>query len=170
MKKLACLLLLAACELQPAPKQQPTSAAPAVPPEPTPPPVARPPEAPPVAPSDAGSAAPAIEITPACLQVGAKVAQVFIDSAKDPAQHTIYEQERANMTRKTGAACTTQVWSDAARACYLATKTPADIKKCELKFTPPRAPVTPPRPPAEEAPKPARPGDMKREPGAPAMR
>lgn len=177
MKKLACLLLLAACELKPAPKQQPTSAAPAVPPAPTPAPtpapapapapVARPEPAPP--PADAGSAGPQIAITPACSKVAARVAQVFIDSAKDPAQRTIYEQERANMTRKTGAACTAQGWSDAARGCYLAAKTPVDIKRCELKFTPP--PARPARPPAEEgAQQTAKPGAVKRQRGTRAMR
>lgn len=163
MRKLIALVVLAACELKPAPKEQPA------PPQPVPAEAAKPVRPPPpvVDPGPAGaagSAAPRVEISPACLQVGAKVAQVFIDSAKDPAQKTVYEQERANMTRKTGEACTTQGWSEAARKCYLATKTPAAIKACERKFTPPPA-AKPPAPSAPPA-KPAKPGELRAEPGA----
>jgi len=143
MRALA-LILLAACELQPAPKQQ---AAP-----PPPPPAAqveapKPVAPPPTPPAGAGSAvAPKIEVTAPCLEVGAKVASVFIDNATDPGQKSIYEQERANMTRKTAEACTTQGWSDEARTCYLATKTPAEIKACETKFPRPAPPPRPARP------------------------
>ena len=126
---------LAACEIQPPPKQQ------AAPPPPAQ--QAQPVEPPPPITADAGvaDAAVAVQITPACLQVAAKVAQVFIDAASDPAQKSIYEQERANMVRKTGEACTVQGWSENAHNCYLASKTPQDIKACELKF-----PGRPPRP------------------------
>jgi hypothetical protein len=148
MRALA-FVLLAACELQPAPKKQPEP-----PPAAQAPPEAQKPVEPPppaVAPGVPADAAPKIEISAVCLEVAAKVAQVFIDSAADPAQKSIYEQERANMTRKTGEACTTQGWSEEARKCYLATKTPAEIKACELKFPgrperlkPPAAPGVPP--------------------------
>jgi len=130
--------LLAACEIQPAPKKQPP---------PTPPttesakPVEPPPPPPAMADGGTGDGSAKIEITAPCLEVAAKVAQVFIDSATEPAQKSIYEQERANMTRKTGEACTTQGWSEDALKCYLATTTPAEIKACELKF-----PGRPPRP------------------------
>ena len=137
--RLLALCLLAACELQPAPKKQPEPAPPAPPPQE----VAKPVEPPPAVAvvGDAGVDAAKIEISGPCLEVAAKVAQVFIDSAQDPAQKSIYEQERANMTRKTGEACTQQGWSAEALKCYLATKTPAEIKACELKF-----PGRPPRP------------------------
>ena len=130
------LLWLAACEIQPAPKKQPEPAAQEAPKVVEPPP------------ADAGvaDAAVKIEITAACLQVAAKVAQVFIDAASDPAQKSIYEQERANMVRKTGEACTVQAWSENAHNCYLAAKTPVDIKACETKF--PGRPVRPGQPPA----------------------
>jgi hypothetical protein len=144
------LFVLAACELQPAPKQQPAPPPPrppteaAKPVEPTPPP-------PPPQPAGEGSGAAArVEITPACLEVGAKVAQVFIDGATEPGQKSIYEQERANMTRKTGEACTLQGWSENARKCYLKTKTPADIQACETKF--PAQPSPAPQQPAPQQP------------------
>ncbi|HEY5950730.1 MAG TPA: hypothetical protein VIV40_34800 [Kofleriaceae bacterium] len=137
-----CLVLVAGCEIQPAPKKQP-----APPPPPPAQEVAKPVEAPPADAGVAGDAGPPkLEITPACVEVGAKVAQVFIDSATDPGQKSIYEQERANMTRKTGEACTTQGWSEPARNCYLAAKTPAQIKACETKFPAPQAAAPPPPP------------------------
>lgn len=140
MRKLLCLALLAACELQPPPKQKPAPSTP-------PPAVATTPVAPPPVVADAGGAeapAPKVAISAPCMQVAAKVAQVFIDSAKDPAQRNVYEQERANMTRKTGEACTAQAWSDDARACYLTSKTPADLKACETQYMPPPPPKRPP--------------------------
>jgi hypothetical protein len=137
--RMVALVLLAACEIQPAPRKQAEP--------PPPPPSAMPPA--PVADAaviaDAGiDAPPAIQISAECLEVGVKLAQVFIDSAGDPAQKSIAEQERSNVTRKTGEVCTTGRWSENARKCYLATKTPADIKKCEMKYTPPPAPPPPP--------------------------
>jgi hypothetical protein len=149
-----CLVLLAACELQPpppkqqaAPQQQaaPTPQAPAQQPaQPAEPPA---PEAGSAAGSAAGSgsAAPKIEISEPCLAVGAKVVSVFIDSVADPAQKSVLEQSRATMTRKVGEACTTQGWSEEAQKCYLGTKTPAEIKACEAKYTPP--PTAQPQPP-----------------------
>ncbi|HEX5060425.1 MAG TPA: hypothetical protein VFV99_13750 [Kofleriaceae bacterium] len=146
MRHAFALIVLAACEIQPAPKKQ------AVPP---PPPPAAQVEAPkPVEPpppnAGSGSALPAppkLEVTAACLEVGAKVASVFIDTEADPAQRSVKEQERGNMTRKIAEACTVQGWSDEARTCYLGTKTPAEIKACETKFPRPR-PTQPPRPPS----------------------
>ncbi len=149
MRKLIALVLLAACELRPAPNEQPappepTAAQPATPPVEAPPPAV---DAGAAAGADsaaaAGSAAPRVEISPACLEVGAKVAEVVIDATKDPAQKAVLERQRVTITRKTGEACTTQAWSDKARACYLAAKTPAAHKRCEAKFLP-RAPSAPP--------------------------
>jgi hypothetical protein len=167
MKKLVAVVLLAACELQPAPKQEPAPAPspPAVTPADAPAPVPPPVDA---ALPDAGP--PKIEISAPCLEVGAKIAQVFIDSAKDPVQHTALEQQRADMTRKTGEACTTQGWSEQARKCYLAAKTPAQIKACETKFTPPPAPAKAPAQPAAGAGSAGEakgPGGMHPEPGVP---
>lgn len=142
MRKLVILTLVAACELKPPPDQQEPARAPVE----TAKPVEAPPPGPPAA--AAGSAAPRAAISPECLQVGAKIAQVFIDSATDEAQRITYERERANMTRKTGEACTSQGWSEEARTCYLGTKSPAEIKACELKFTPP--PAQPPAPSANQ--------------------
>jgi hypothetical protein len=131
MQRLSVVLfaLLAACELQPAPKQQ------AAPPAPTPPP--------PVieAPADAGVAndAPAApRWTEQCRAVGIHIAAVIINSATDPGAKSIYEQDREKMVRSTAETCTAQGWSDAAATCYLKSGNAADLKACEKKFTPPR--------------------------------
>ncbi len=157
MRKVICLVLfaacefvlLAACELKPAPKKQPPAATPpapvtAQPTAPTPP--VAPPEGTAGAPAP-GAAAPKVEISAPCLEVGSKIAQVLIDGETDPSQKRMLDQERTTITRRSGEACTVQGWSDAARACYLGTKTPADLKACETKFSPPPAP---PRPKSNE--------------------
>jgi len=163
--RIALLLLIAACEIQPAPKKQPApvienagSAQPAAPvPAPPPPPPAA------AAVSDAGPVA--IEASQPCIAVAAHVAEVFIQSATDPAQKAVYEQEREKMIRATSVACTTQAWPDAAQTCYLAAKTPAEIKACETKFPPQPAPVTP----KPIVPEPRKPGDTKA-PARPGVR
>jgi hypothetical protein len=130
------LLVSGACEIQPAPKKQP---APVVEPP------ARPPTPPPAV-DDAGVAdaiaPPIIQASPACINVAAHVVQVFIDTAKDPAQAAVYEQERMKMTRLTAEACQTQGWSEAAQKCYTAAKDPPGIKACENKFPPTPPPRT----------------------------
>lgn len=132
------LVLCAACELQPAPKKQPP---------PPPPPAAeaaKPVEAPPPPPppseaaAGSGSAAKKIEITAPCMEVAAKLAQLFIDLQTDPGAKSNAEQARGDMTRKMGEACTVQPWSEEARKCYLAAKSEPDIRECEKKFPPKR--------------------------------
>ena len=130
------VLALAACELQPAPKKQ------AAPVEVTPPqpPPAQPPQPPPSV-ADAGVAAdapapPMIQASEACIKVAAHVVQVFIDTAKDPAQAAVYEQERMKMTKATAEACDRQAWGADAMKCYLLAKDPPTIKACENKFPP----------------------------------
>jgi hypothetical protein len=86
---------------------------------------------------DAGPAA--IDASPDCLKLGAHLVDVVVASATDPAQKAIYEGERMQMTRSLAEACTKEPWSPESQKCYLATKTPAQIKACEKKF-----PVKPP--------------------------
>jgi len=133
MRKLVYLVVFAvACDLQPAPKQE-------TPPPSSPAPTdAVKPVAPPPAPAAAvPPSAPPVVITPACMDLATKIVQVFIDNAEDAAQKSSFEQVRSTMVRKTGETCTEQGWSNEARSCYAAAKTPADIKACERKHTPP---------------------------------
>jgi hypothetical protein len=107
------LTLLAACELQPAPKKQA---------EPPPPPpaaqveAAKPVESPPPVAADAGAGSAAkIEITAPCLETAAKLAQLFIDLQKDPGAKSNAEQARGDMTRKMGEACSAELERRGAR-------------------------------------------------------
>jgi len=130
---LAAGAALAACQLEPAPKkkaepvQQAAPSAPKAPQLPQPDPTAD--AATPPTPQVIQASAP-------CINVAAHVVQVFIDTAKDPAQAAVYEQERMQMTKATAEACERQQWSETAQACYNAAKDPAAIKACENKFPP----------------------------------
>jgi hypothetical protein len=146
MPRALVLILLAACELQPPPKKQA---------EPPPPPPAaqveapKPVEPPPAPPAAGSGSAEKVEITAPCLQVAAKLAQLFIDVQTDPGAKSNAEQARADMTRKMGEACTVQGWTDEARGCFLAAKTEPDIRVCEKKFPggkPATAPAAAPTP------------------------
>ena len=140
MRKLLCLVLLAGCELQPAPPKQAPAPAPLAPPQ--------------AARADAGvvavaDAKAAIEVTPACMQIGVHVAGVLIAEAP-PAQQMSFEKDRERIVRATAEVCTTQQWSDAATRCYLAATTGAQLKDCETKFRPTPPPPQPAPPPPPE--------------------
>lgn len=130
MRALPILLALAACDIQPPPKKQ----APPVPASPTEPeqPKFVAPAPPPSLPEQ-----PKIDTTTECIEVGKHVAEVFVSSVTDPAQKSVFEQERTKIVKATAEACTTQAWSADARGCYLGAKAPADIKACETQFPPP---------------------------------
>ena len=133
------LVGLAACELQPAPKQAP--------PPPSAQPVTTP--TPSAAPADAAPAPDAADVTHACLDVGVHVAQVLIDGATDPGVKAQYEQARTKIVRATAEACTSQTWTPEAQRCFTTANNVADVRACEKKFPPPGA-VAPP-PPAHPA-------------------
>lgn len=158
MKKLLVLYLLAACELQPAPKQAPPAASSA--PAGSAAPVAVAPStgsaaagssggvaAVPAAGSAAGSGAgsgarvvppppPAIQVTASCEKAAVRYAELFIAGAPE-SQRGIYEQDRANMVRRTEVACTQQAWTAPALACIAQAKTDRDARACLDKFPPP---------------------------------
>ena len=144
-------LLLAACELQPAPKNKPPVVTETAPPPPPPADAAIAADATVV---DAGPMA--IEASPDCLKVAAHLVDVVVATATDPAQKSVYEGERMQMTRGMAEACTKTPWSPAAIKCYGATKTTAAIKACEKKFPP--TPPPPPPPAAGSAQPPRGPG------------
>jgi hypothetical protein len=133
----ALAVLGAGCDIQPSPKKE----SPATTPTPAPAPTEAPrfvQPTPPALPEQ-----PKVETTGDCIEVGKHVAEVFIASATDPAQKSVFEQERTRVVKATAEVCTTQVWSADARGCYMAAKTPAEIKACETQF---------PGPPPKEQP------------------
>lgn len=165
MKKLFALCLLAACELQPAPKPMPAPAgsaapAPAVPGSPAAGSAvvigsagsavavqAPPADAGVVVVADAARpiptpvTQPAVQVTAECEKAAVKFAELFIAGAP-ASQRGIYEQDRANTVRRTEVACTQQRWTAPALACIDQSKTDHDARACLEKFPPPGA--TPP--------------------------
>ncbi|HSN28951.1 MAG TPA: hypothetical protein VLT45_21840 [Kofleriaceae bacterium] len=154
MKKLLALCcLLAACELQPAPKQAPpaASSAPAgsaasVAVAPATGSAAAGPAGgiavAPAAGSAAGSGArvvppppPAVQVTADCEKAAVRYAELFIAGAPE-SQRGIYEQDRANMVRRTEVACSQQAWTAPALACIAQAKTDRDARACLDKFPP----------------------------------
>ncbi|MDB4957295.1 MAG: hypothetical protein JWO36_4864 [Myxococcales bacterium] len=130
----SCLvfLVLAACELTPAPKQAPPTPAPAAP------------------------AVPAPEAAPAssCAEVAARVAEILIGEA-DLSERNALEQQRATTVQRLTETCAAQTWSADLRNCVVASKNKLDLQACETKFRPqPKAPdvIEPPKPAAAEAP------------------
>jgi hypothetical protein len=121
------LVLLAACDLKPAPKQSP------------PPP--KPPAAVPVV-FDAGAGADALmEVTQPCVDVGVKVATIWIETSTSPTEKAQLEQERTKMVRRMAENCTKGSWDDAIRGCMLAATTRAALQQCQLPPPPAPAPT-----------------------------
>ena len=108
---------LAACEIVPAPKQQPAPVVPL--------------EAEPMV-SDAAELVPPTAQT--CEEIGKHVAAVMIAAAKDQAVRSILEQERDATAKKTAENCDAQKWTKAKLECYAQTRAPADVKACDQRF------------------------------------
>lgn len=145
--RFAVLLLLAtACDLQP-PKRDVAGSAmpPGSPPgvaidaltASPPPPLPQPPI--PATELDAGMAAAAdaakapsdaMDVTAACTDVGVHIAKIVIDSIKDPAQKAALEQDRTKLVRRAAETCTRDVWNEAARGCFLRSKSAPELEAC----------------------------------------
>jgi hypothetical protein len=125
MKRLA-VVLIAACEFQPAPHVVP----------------GKPVDAAVVAvAADAGSAATgdaAIAVTDDCRQTATHIAEVLIAGQKDESAKATFETARARIVVATAEVCTTQAWASDAQACYRQAKLEADLHACEKKFPPPK--------------------------------
>jgi hypothetical protein len=138
MKKVAMLVVLAACELQPAPPPPPAPAAGSAQP------VATGSAAQPVATGSGSAAAPVprpvapppIEATPECEQAGIKLADLMVAGAEE-SQKPAFERDRANIVRRTEAACTQQHWVPASLSCIAQSKNDRDARACLEKFPPP---------------------------------
>ena len=148
----ALVLMLAACELQPAPPPsasrspstpQAGSAVPTEPSQAAPPalPQPPPPQPQPQAPADAGVRPPPSE---PCMAIGQHVATILIAEAP-PAQQMAFEQDRDKIARSTADACTAQAWSADALKCYAVANTGVALKQCETRFRPSPTPDAAPQ-------------------------
>jgi hypothetical protein len=146
MRNSLCFLLLAACELEPAPKQAPkpvtppsAAAAPAPAPAPTPAPTPPPPPPP---------------LQDACTDAAARYMQVQIAEAKDAQLKQNLEIERARTIGRIERGCREQKWGDDITGCYKAAKTVADLQTCTKKLQPVPAAGPPAKAPTVDAPTP----------------
>jgi hypothetical protein len=123
--KALVLLVVAACDFQPAPP-----AAPPVVEKPIDAAVA-------IVVEDAGTARPdatVVAVTDACLQTATHIADVLIASQTDESLKSSYETARDRIVRATAEACTTQNWTPDAQKCFAQAKLEADLHACEKKF------------------------------------
>jgi hypothetical protein len=145
VRRLAFLVLvlpLASCDLQPPKRDAPKPVAappPAPAPAPTPPPTKIQEPAVP-APAGSGSAAAGsaagsgsavkAAASDVCVEVGAHIANVVIDSIEDASVKAAQEQDRTRLVRRVAETCTRDNWSETARKCFLAGKTAQALEDC----------------------------------------
>jgi hypothetical protein len=165
------LCLLAACELEPAPKGHGSGMpppAPAAPVAPVAPPAPARPPAP--APAPTPNAAnvnnphnvPIAGAQDPCTDAAVRYTEIGLAEAKDPQMKQVLEIERARTVQRISQGCRDQVWSPEIIACYKAAKTTQDLGVCTKKLTPP-APTGPKAPlPDQPTDKPARPHKTKK--------
>jgi hypothetical protein len=128
MWRAAIGVLLAACELQPAPKLVPHRDASVAIDAQVPAPVATD-AAIDAAQDDDGGPEPSAD----CVTTAQQIASVVIAGA-DPGVRGHYEQGRGNMIRVMAAACTSQGWTADKQQCFRLAKLETDIRACEAKF------------------------------------
>ncbi len=136
MKRIALFALLAACDLQPAPKPAPKPVAKAVEP---PPPVVAPTPPPPPAPTPPPAPAPPPEVDPAiaaaahehdakCLEAAVHAVGLIDATMTDKAQA---ERDKAGDIKRRNQACMNEAWDAKTLDCYLAAKSERGVRRCE---------------------------------------
>ena len=126
-------MLLAACELEPPPRSQPSTQTQTAP-GPTVPPV----------PDDAAPGALAIDagvprdVSAACSAVAVHIANTLIENASDPSAKAELEGGRARIVRKSAEACTTGKWSDETLACFTRATKVDQMQICGQDLAPPK--------------------------------
>ncbi len=124
--RLVVLLVLAACDLQPAPK--PAAHRDAAEPDALP--------APPLATDaengDVGDVGD-VSLSADCVTTSEHIAAVLVDSA-DAGARGSYEDARANMVHSFAAACTKQSWNADRQQCMRLAKLEVDVRACESKY------------------------------------
>ena len=131
----AWLVLVAACDLRPAPKpvQHRDAAVPIDAAQPLAPvAIDAALDAPVEAELDDGGPEPSAD----CVATAQQIASVVI-AGSDPGVRGHYEQGRANMIRVMAAACTTQGWNADKQQCFRSAKLEPDIRACEAMYPKP---------------------------------
>jgi hypothetical protein len=113
-----------ACDHKPAPRPEPAQ------PPPAPTQLADAGAAPQDPFADASLQLARIDVSPQCMEVGVRIADVMISTTTDPSQKAALEQDRAKLVRRTAETCSRDAWSDAARTCFLRATTQEQLQEC----------------------------------------
>lgn len=145
MRPLLLLILLAACDFEPAPpaKKAPAPApvaagsgsAQAAAPTPNQPPGPPPSQPPQQQAADAGVADAPMEVKQECVDTGAHLAEVLISEAKDSTQKAAIEQDKTRMIRRVAEACTRDNWKPESLACFKKSTSSAEMDVCAKDLT-----------------------------------
>ena len=129
MRNALCLILLAACELEPAPKVAPKPVA-----APAPAPAAVPTPPPPPAPVPAAPVQTVVEDE--CTKAAVRYVEVQIAEAKDAQLKTSLEMEKARTIGRIEKGCREQKWPADVIGCYKGAKTVAELGVCTKRVQP----------------------------------
>lgn len=124
MRRLGLLILLTACDLQPAKQQKSTGSATAV----APPVAPAPPE-----PVDAGVKVAPIKASEACIEVATHLSKLVIGALTDDNARAAQQQDEARMIKSVAETCNKDKWTDEGRKCLLASKALKDTEACNVK-------------------------------------
>lgn len=123
MRRLCLLLILTACDLQPAKKKQDTGSSPTA--------VATPPTEPPAEPK--AEPVKPIKASQECIAVATHLSKLVIDSLIEEAARTDALEKQPASIRSVAETCARDKWSESGRACMLASKTLNDTNLCNVK-------------------------------------
>jgi hypothetical protein len=105
-----------ACDLKPTPRKQPEPAAASA-----------------QVPAPASAAADPDNAAQACMQIGARVADLTVTSAPDAVARAQFEQARADTVRAIAEACLRGKWDAGLRRCFLAASTQPEVDACKAR-------------------------------------
>lgn len=127
------LLLLIACDLQPAKQKKPADTVVAVP-APAPDAGVEPMrEFPAGATVDAGLKAPPVKASDECITVAGHLSKLVIAALTDDNAKAAQQQDEARMIKSVAETCTKDKWTDKGRSCLLASKVLKDTEACNIK-------------------------------------
>ncbi len=123
MRRLSLLLLLTACDLQPAKQKKSTEPAPAVAPVDA---ATEPAKA-----QDAG--VQPIKASAECIEVGTHLAKLVIAAMIDEAAKAKQKENEATTIKSSAETCSKDKWTAVGRSCLLASKSLQETNLCDVK-------------------------------------